>query len=224
MKKSLVVFALACLSMLAFAQSLPLSVGAGINWSPIFISDKLSNGSQWLKDVYDTSAFGGAVFVDAKYIQASIGIAATSKSVTDNYTDSTGASSSNSISNGNVNTSLSIVALGKYPFELSGFSIFPLAGLEYDLNLSYKDSNGNDLKSGLDSDHKANLNAFFIKAGVGADFPVAEKFFVRPELLVGYKFHSKLESDVIDNNKTLGIDESYTFIKVDIGVSVGYKL
>ena len=37
--------------------------------------------------------------------------------------------------------------LGKYPFKLGIVTLFPLLGAEYDLNLSYVNTNGNDLRA-----------------------------------------------------------------------------
>jgi hypothetical protein len=210
MKKSFVVFALACLSMVAFAQSLPLSVGAGFTFSPISQTTKATG---YTSSTTSWNSFAGKAFIDAKYIEGSLGFAFDTK----NYkVDGT------SYTNGNHGTWIAISALGKYPVELSGFTLFPMAGLEYDLNLSYVDANGNDVKSGASADQKAALNYFLIKGGVGADVPVNDQLFVRPTLLVGYKFHSKLESDAISAGSSVNL--SITTLKFDIGVAIGYKL
>jgi hypothetical protein len=222
MKKSLVFVALAFLSLSVFAQQ--LSVGAGGSFNPYWETYKTSLGSNWAKTTVSVSMFGASAFVDATYIQASIGIGANSKTVKLSNSDSTGASSSSSSSNNDVATYLSISALGKYPIELSGFTLFPMAGVEYDLNLSLKDSNGNDSKAGLTSDEKAALNALILKAGVGADIPVATQFFVRPSLLFGYRFNSKLDNDDISAAKALGLTYTVTKLKLDIGLAIGYKL
>jgi hypothetical protein len=222
MKKSLVFAALAFLASSVFAEQ--LSVGAGASYSPYWETYKQTTGGLWGQNTYSRTLFGAAVFFDATYVQASIGIGANTKNATVKFTNSAGADTSTSYSNSDVATYLSFSVLGKYPIELSGFSLFPMAGIEYDQNLSLKDSNGNDAKSGKTSDEKAALNALIIKAGVGADITVATKVFVRPSLLFGYRFHSKLDNDQIAVDKSSGITDSLIKLKLDIGVAIGYKL
>jgi hypothetical protein len=210
MKKSLAILAFACLSLAAFAQDLPLSVGAGLRWSPI---SSTTSADGYTSSTLTYNSFSVRGFIDAKYIEGNLGIAFDNK----NYKiDGT------SYSDGAHGTWIVLSALGKYPFELSGFTLFPLAGIEYDLNLSYVDANGNDLRATATSDQKAALNYFFIKGGVGADVPVNTQLFIRPELLVGYKFHSKLENNQISAGSSVNL--AITTIRFDVAVSVGYKL
>ena len=159
MKKSFVLVALVCLSVMTFAQG--LSVGVGGSFSPNFFTVKQSVGSDWGQQSISSSFFGGAAFVDAKYVEASVGIGANSKSYSTSISYSSSSLGSGSSTNGSdaaVGTYLALSALGKYPFAIGSFTLFPLLGIEYDLNLSYKDSNGNDLKSAMTSDQKASLN------------------------------------------------------------------
>jgi hypothetical protein len=107
---------------------------------------------------------------------------------------------------------------------MDGFLIFPILGFEYDLNLSYKDADGNDLKAGMTNDQKANLNMLWIKGGLGLDIPIAGEIYLRPEVLASYKLRSKSDTNAIDTYTADGAEDvSVTTVKVDIGLLVGYR-
>ena len=80
-----------------------------------------------------------------------------------------------------------VLPAGPLPFALGPVSLFPLLGIEYDLNLYLKDADGTDLKAGLTDQEKADLNQFWFKAGAGADFVVYKGLYVRPLVLMGFK-------------------------------------
>jgi hypothetical protein len=231
MKKLLVALAVVCMSSLAFAfdfKDLDMSAGLGFNLSPYFHTEKASNESDTSKATEKTTIFGVAAFFDATYAQVSLGLGKSSKNASVKVTDDLGIMGGDldeAYNDYSTKSYLSLGVLGKYPFPMSGFTLFPLLGFEYDLNIGYKDNDGNDLKKDLNDDEKSNLNMFWLKLGGGADIPIAKKFYVRPEVLVAYKLKSKLEKDRIDDYEdTIADDASITTIKVDIGVLVGYKL
>lgn len=214
MKKSLLVFALICLALVAFAQSLPLSVGVGANFSPVFIIEKAELLGVSDSATVSNSSFGAKAFFDAKYIELGLGIAANSKTY----------SSNGSSSDGEHGTWLAISALGKYPIELGSATIFPIGGIEYGLNLSYKAADGTDIKSDV-QDAGYSLDQFWVKGGLGVDFAVSSNLYIRSEALVGYKFKSKMESDLEDLMVASGLDSySITTLKIDLSLAIGYKL
>jgi hypothetical protein len=223
MKKLLVIAALLALTFTAFGQ-VQLSAGAGARFSPTWITINGKVGSAWEKIVTSQSMIAGKAFVDAKYVEIDVGFLTNLKSVKMVYTNSAGADISNS-GDGNVGTWIVIAGLVKYPFNVGGAEVFPLLGVEYDLNLSLKNSSGNDVKSTMSSDQKANLNRFWLLAGAGADISVSKSIYIRPEAVFGYKLLSKLEQDAIDADEaaTPGLKETMTNIKVDIGLAVGFK-
>jgi hypothetical protein len=92
--------------------------------------------------------------------------------------------------------------------------------------LTAKDSNGNDLKAGLPSDYQNMYDAFMIKAGLGADFPVSRHFYVRPEVFVGYKlFKSQYDTDQLNYYTSNGYTDAYwNYWEVRGMVLVGYRL
>ena len=98
---------------------------------------------------------------------------------------------------------LSFSLLGRYPFALGPVSIFPLLGMEYDLNLYYQDIDGNDLKARFPDQEKADLNQFWFKAGVAADIALYKGLSARSQALLGFKLLNQGEKadlqDAIDN-------------------------
>jgi hypothetical protein len=120
---------------------------------------------------------------------------------------------------------LDLDLVAKLPINFGSFTLFPLAGIEYAINLSAKDSNGNDLKAGLPSDYQNMYDAFMIKAGLGADFPVSRHFYVRPEVFVGYKIiKSQWDTDYMNKNLD-GFSNAYlNYWEVRGMVLVGYRL
>jgi hypothetical protein len=230
MKKLLVIAALLALTFTAFGQ-VQLSVGGGASFSPTWMSNKATFDvapvdGETMTLTNAINALSISAFVDATYVQAYVGYAMTlgDLKATEKYSsDLLGTDDSDTSPQSG--TWLVIGALGKYPFKVGSMVVFPLLGAEYDLNLTYK-YDGSDAKDTMDSDEKANLNQFWLKAGIGADIPVGGALYVRPEALFGYKLLSKLESDGVDSMEALpGVGkDTQTDIRIDIGVMLGYKL
>jgi hypothetical protein len=224
MKKLLAITALLALTFTAFGQ-VQLSAGAGVSLTPYW--DKQTMEVVGVSDdvTISKSAFGAKVFFDATYVEASVGFQTNSKSYKVKSTSGT-----DSYSDGDVGTWITLAALGKYPFKLGSVSIFPLVGAQFNYCLSYKDSDGNDLKSAA-ADADYDYNQFMLKGGIGADFAVSSSMFIRPTLTYNYIFLSKLDKDVLTAAEALyslmfgvPIDMSETKSAIDLGVSVGFKL
>ena len=100
--------------------------------------------------------------------------------------------------------------LGKFPFELSSFTLFPLAGIGYNMALSAK-------FEGEKYDDAMDLSQFGILAGAGIDYPITNKLFIRGEVLFNLRFASKYMKDIYDfETKTLGFGPR-------IKIGVGYR-
>ncbi len=97
-------------------------------------------------------------------------------------------------------------ALIKFPFRIFSWHIFPLAGAEYRYDL---DVSGASL--------------FVLKGGLGADIPLTDRLFIRPEVLGGYVFLSEQEEERIDAYEPYGGAE-ITKISIDISIYAGYRL
>jgi len=78
---------------------------------------------------------------------------------------------------------LGLTLLGKYPFELGEFTIFPLLGFKYNMVLSHTVAGTADPEPGK-------WNQFGLLAGVGADFDLTNSLYLRGEGL----FHLRLPS------------------------------
>jgi hypothetical protein len=229
MKKILLIAALFALTFTAFGQ-VQLSAGAGATFAPVWMTTKATYGiapvdgeTSSTTMSLNTLTFGA--FVDATYLQASVGFAMDIGDVKWNEKYSSSLLGTNDSGTEDIDgTWLVIGAMGKYPFKVGSFVIFPLAGVEYDLNLTYK-HDGSDVKDTMSDDQKANLNQFWLKAGVGADFTVSGNIYVRPSAIFGYKLHSKLQNDALDAMKAIpAIDKAtQTDIRIDVGMAVGFK-
>jgi hypothetical protein len=110
---------------------------------------------------------------------------------------------------------LGIVLLGKYPFTLTEtLSIFPLAGLEYQITLwQYRDPeigppyNRTNPTWEKNADGKAYSlsawNSLFIDIGAGADLKFNDRLFLRTELLYAFRLKTPYEVDALEKVKTL---------------------
>ncbi|GHU15573.1 hypothetical protein FACS1894163_02790 [Spirochaetia bacterium] len=82
-------------------------------------------------------------------------------------------------------SSLGIGLLGKYPFQLQKFTLFPLAGIEYQVFFTgaYKDDYTTDAIETKASD----FNTLWFRAGGGVDYALTESLYIRLEGLYGFK-------------------------------------
>ena len=221
MKKLCAVAVLVVAAAFAFGQG--ISIGGG-----------LSYGSQWLAaggsesgiDASESGAFpqfGFHAFVDMKYVQIGLGYLMNSSQSL--VTKVTGFSDTTTNTNDKASW-LDIDVVGKYPFDLGGFTLFPLAGAEYLLNLTYTDSSGNDLKASMPSGERNWLDALMLKVGIGADIPLSDHFYLRPEGFLGYKLiKSTYDNDLADTLKGSGFSNTYVnWWEIRGMVLVGYKL
>jgi len=120
-------------------------------------------------------------------------------------------------------TYATLAAYLKYPFGTGAVRFFPLLGVQYRLNLTLTDSAGNDLKSALTSQQRADLDELWIEAGAGMDLSYGG-FFIRPEVLVGVKPLSATDRDFLTAAEASGYtDTSLWFLTAGINVLVGYR-
>lgn len=209
MKKIIATLALA-VTAASFATALDMSAGGGVTFSGVSTKTKTEIGSVKDDNKATQTNLGVKGFFDATYAVAEVGYAfdlTNKKDGKDTKIDS---------------TNLTLGVLGKYPIAVGSVTLFPLAGAEYDLNMSYK-YDGKDAKKDLTSDAKSSLNQIWIKAGIGADVAINDKLYLRPTALAGYKLHSKAENDTIDLFDKINAKATINTFKYDIGLAVGYK-
>jgi hypothetical protein len=207
-----------------FAQTVSLSVGGGAQFTADFTSVTLN---QEYKDTFNDSkvpnlnshlvGFGIYGFFDATYIEANLGLLFGNANADDQSNSTT------EFKKGIDVTALKIGIFGKYPFELSGFTVFPMLGLDIMLPLGGM-MFGETIPSG---DPRTNFDKMFtqvwVKFGVGADFSITDSIFIRPEFLYGIRFNTDEETKSIG---TWASGKSYSGILghgLDIRVAVGYR-
>jgi hypothetical protein len=227
MKKLLVVVVLVAVAAGAFA--LDLSAGAGLS---VAGSCEQFSADNYLFGLYDTytrnlttAPFAFSASLDVTYAQAAVGLRGNGNTHRKTATTSSGTTSTTESDDNRSAGFLSLELLGKFPFTVGKFRIFPLLGIEYDLNLWLKDQAGADLRSAMSDQEKSDLNQFWFKGGAGVDFSLAPDLSLRADLTLGFKLLNELEKQTIDTALTTlgatrasGIDTT-----VDFGVSVQYR-
>jgi opacity protein-like surface antigen len=212
----------------AFAQEVEksafrVSLGAGgalnANFSTWFV-DKDAPGDLYR---YNSSSLGTApyVFLDLKYaaLNIGLGIGKAGNLHSDNPLD------------GNSNFPARTLSLRggvylKLPFTISDrFTLYPLAGAEYELFLSAFKNDGRDAKfpisaSNQNADPLEALSAVSFKLGAGFDAFLTDHLFLRTELLYGIRLPNEFEQYQDDVYTDIG---SKLFHGGDFKVAVGYR-
>jgi hypothetical protein len=153
-------------------------------------------------------SFGGYGFFDGTYGEFDVSFA---YGVLTAVNDIPGDSSTESLGNA---LQLAFTLLGKYPFAISRFTLFPLLGVSYNLVLSASDF----------EDDAMDVSQFGILAGAGLDFPITASLFLRGEALFQLRFAGKFWSDAADAAKEPGVSVGTTLgIGPRIKIGVGYK-
>jgi hypothetical protein len=226
MKKLLPVILLLCLATAAFGLEFSAGAGATVGgfWQTEYYEDYVVIYDE--RKIMDaTVAVSFSAWFDAMYGMASIGFRAnglTHRTITNVGPFAPAGSESDTDERWGY---LSFSLLGRYPFALGPVRLFPLLGIEYDLNLYHKDSDGTDLKASLTDEEKGYLNQFWFKFGVGADITLSKRLYVRPLALIGFKFLNAAEKQVIQD----AIDTGGASVarKTDLvfagGVQVGWR-
>jgi len=98
---------------------------------------------------------------------------------------------------------LGFTLLGKYPFELGDFTIFPLVGFDYNVIFSRIVAGTRDTEPGK-------WNQFGILAGVGSDFDLTDSLYLRGEAMFHLRFPSTFMKEA-DGSPTLGMGPRIKF-------------
>jgi len=206
MKKGISILVLTALVAVgAFAQ-IDMSAGLGGNFSASFDSLKF-DGDPAMKSKF----IGGGLFAffDATFAEVNIGMQLGGMNMAagdDDYDDD----SMNA-------TYLTFGVLGKYPIDLGGLTVFPLIGIQMDIGVGLK-YDGDDVFEDS-SDRAEFMNRFWIKLGGGADINISDQLYVRPSLLYGINFGTKLYRDMKDVHD----DFSSFHHGFDLRVAVGFR-
>jgi opacity protein-like surface antigen len=202
-----------------------LSIGGGGLFSADFTSWTAPDLDP--KDSMDQTTAGGGfgLFFDATYVEVDLAMVFGSTKYNNKDSEKL------FLDDKSINqTALRIGALGKYPISLSDkVTFFPLLGLDYHIVLNAtldgedpykdkKDADGNDMTA------TGELSALWIKLGVGADFALTDKLFLRGEFLYGLGLNNKSERDQIKSWKDNDTTATALDHGLDVKVLVGYKL
>jgi opacity protein-like surface antigen len=224
----IVLLVIAGMGQMTFAQETEkpvfrLSIGAGgtlnANFSTWFV-DKDTPGDlyRYNSSSLDTTPY---VFLDLKYVEANIGFGI----------GKVGDFHSENPLDGNTNFPARTLSLRggvflKLPFTLSNrFTLYPLAGAEYELFLAAFKDDDRDAKfptgpSKQDTDPLEALSAVSFKAGVGLDTILTDHLFLRTELLYGLRLPNKFEQYQDDLYTNVN---SKLFHGGDFKLAIGYR-
>jgi len=200
-KKCLLVLVLAALvSTGAFAQ---LSAGGGL-----LIGGDLGGGidttvpghGSVFKETNTNFGFGVYGFFDAKYVEASI--AFWYGFGENEYTGAYVKETTGDVTNDTETASFNFSLLGKFPFVINkSFTIFPALGIEYQLVTSMKFKSGG---ASFEADSPGDFSALWTRLGVGLDYSLNDKMFLRFTALYGVRFlPTKYEMDKLDFTESI---------------------
>ena len=161
----------------AFAEGFSMSAGAGL-LGDFSIKNGVKNGGDYLGVQIFTFGFYG--FFDAKYAEADISLA---------YGKLKGEGSAGDFIETSAFDSrifqLGITLLGKYPFEVGDFTLFPLLGFNYNVVFSHTVAGVRDPEPGR-------WSQIGLLVGAGGDFDLTDNLYLRGEGL----FHLRLPPTV----------------------------
>jgi hypothetical protein len=112
--------------------------------------------------------------------------------------------------------------LAKYPFTLGPMMFFPLVGIDYQIFLS-GEANSDTLSRDDLGTYDDMYDAFSFAVGVGLDYNLGGKLYLRGEALVNFKKDSKYESELRDLAKSNSITFSLFSWGLRYSIGVGYK-
>jgi|GEM_PF-1564340 len=183
---------------------------------------------------FSLNGYGIFGFYDINYLEASIGF--TFGTLARNYIINK-ANESRDFADYNLTGGI-IGAYLKYPFTLKNkkLTLYPIAGAEYQWIFSLRPKETSTTSPDLTFGHvddpelrreiKANdLSCFWVKFGLGLDYPTSEKMFIRGVFLYGIRFASKLEKELRSQEALFlgGNGKAVIGHGFQIRVSIGWK-
>jgi hypothetical protein len=160
--------------------------------------------------------YGSYFFVDAAFAELSLGFHRGDNTWKENISADSPTEgrvfSSNTQGTG-TELMLDVIVLGKYPFRLGErFTLFPLAGVEYQIALlerrkekgfsAYDRTDGHHEKDSNGGAYRLSAwNSLLIDIGAGIDFIVFPSMYLRAELLYGFRLMTPYEVDALEKVK-----------------------
>lgn len=213
MKKILITLCSAVL-FVTTAFAIDLSVGGNVNYIHAWLKTKPNNTSTGKRS---NELLGINAFFDAQYLTMNAGTVFTVGKTKASY-------KSGSVKTGPVKVDLKQIFVhlglfGKYPFSVGIAKIYPIAGFEFDFNISATHNN-KDLKKGKSADMKKGFNRYYFSFGAGSDIYVMPKLFIRPTALFGIRINNTVAGIGSKKIHIPGYKESS--FKIDLGLGIGY--
>ncbi len=202
-----------------------LSAGLGIRLAMTAESEKYVAGADWVRYSYEYPALRAEAYLDAGYAFLSAGIWRNSSDATHRIKHESGYGDSVSY-NAFIGSYLSVAAFMKIPFKVNVATLYPMAGAEYCVNLSYEDSDGANIKSLMSDDIKKGLDQLWLKAGIGMDFPaLIDGAYIRTTATAGYKLPSAYDMLTIhyNANDLAAAYGLYSCLQFDLGLAIGFN-
>ena len=212
MKKAiLVLLFIFAITVTPFCADFKLSAGGG----PFYSLELGPYGNIKNSELHEDPTYynlGAFLFFDATYIEANASFLFGSSNIR-----TTGEQSGidiDSTVDGSI-TAIEIGLLGKYPFNLGRFLLYPLFGINYRFVLSYK-------TDGKAHDKASDHNSLGFQPGIGLDYSLAGNLYLRGEILWDIRLLSKMQNDRYEDMSNEAWSARYPNgprIKVGLGYS-----
>jgi len=237
MKKILIILILlVVLSNSVFGADFSLSTGAGGLLGYNFTRYTMEGGGLTSYQDMDRLNYAGFLFFDATYVE----LAVLFQGGSNTWVEKLGGLSFSDKGTG-LETSLGISLLGKYPFNINErITWFPLLGVEYHIALLQRrtpdglyEYNRTEGHTGADRDKNGDSyplhawNSFWIDMGAGLDYNLTGSFFLRTELIFGFRLMTEYEAGALEMFKHQTGDKNPSLFGLTGGpslkIGVGYR-
>lgn len=195
MKKSAILMAIFICAGTALSAQVKISAGVG------GIADySLNNGIKFKSPAEKRHhelrnlSFGGLFFFDATYVEINADYAFGKLTYVQDYA-TTALKYGGHVNKNDYGSVLQLGfgVLGKIPMEFESFTLFPLFGINYNMVLVSRDKD--DIKR---EDAMRNLSQFGFQAGIGLDYNINQRLFVRTEGLFQLRLGKKRLDEYFD--------------------------
>jgi hypothetical protein len=227
-----------------YALDISLSAGGGALLGYTFTRYTLegnNSSGEAVKSVQnmDRFDFGGFIFLDASYVEASVSLQSGSGGYRETMDyDSEPLSDDKGMG---YETMLGLSLAGKYPIILNEkWLLFPMVGVEYLIALVERrqpdggivvDRTDGKLPPDQDKDEKpyplSAWNSLLIKIGAGADYTLTRFLFLRGEFLYGFRLQTEYETGALEMVKDTFHISSPKYYGLTSGpslrIAVGYR-
>jgi hypothetical protein len=184
---------------------------------------------------------GGGAFLNFDFTYAELGVAFVGESsgvgdvskVSNSISSNTITGAGKDFVNGLSATGMSIILNGKFPFTLGNLSVFPLAGVRYDIMFQQKLNGGGEITDaalgeiskilGSGDLSAIDFNNMYINLGGGLDFAITDHFFFREEVVWAFKIPNKYDLAYAAFAGQNVVVEFFSSSSPTIMLSVGFK-